>query len=121
MAHDSGSEMVDVIEVHYELVNVQRQKYNCKCGGCIETALGPERATPGSRYSLDFAIKVVDDKYQDHIPLARQQRILRRHVHHASRPSRPRLRAAEARSRLAATSATVRSPRVSTTLFCADT
>jgi len=73
------SEMIDVIEVRYELVNVQRQKYSCKCGGCIETAIGPERATPGSRYSLDFAIKVVDDKYEDHIPLDRQRRILRRH------------------------------------------
>ncbi len=73
------SEMIDVIEVRYELVNVQRQKYSCKCGGCIETAIGPERATPGSRYSLDFAIKVVDDKYEDHLPLERQRRILRRH------------------------------------------
>ena len=33
---------------------------------------------PGGRYSLDFAIKVAIDKYLDHIPLARQERILRR-------------------------------------------
>ncbi len=73
------SEMIDVVEVSYRVVQVKQQKYVCKCGGCIETAPGPERATPGGRYSLDFAIKVALDKYLDHIPLARQERILRRH------------------------------------------
>jgi transposase len=71
--------VVDVVEVSYRVVKVQQQKYVCKCGGCIETAPGPERAMPGGRYSLDFAIKVAVDKYLDHIPLARQERILRRH------------------------------------------
>jgi transposase len=73
------SELIDVIEVSYELVKVKQQKYVCRCGGCVETALGPERATPGSRYSLAFAIKVVLDKWLDHIPLERQCRILERH------------------------------------------
>jgi transposase len=73
------SEMIDVIEVRYRLVQVQQQKYVCRCGGCVETAPGPERATAGSRYSLRFAIRVAIDKYLDHIPLARQERILRRH------------------------------------------
>jgi transposase len=73
------SEMIDVVEVSYRVVRVQQQKYSCQCGGCVETAPGPERATPGGRYSLDFAIKVAVDKYLDHIPLARQERILRRH------------------------------------------
>jgi transposase len=73
------SEMIDVVEVSYCIVNVKQQKYVCRCGGCVETAPGPERAVPGGRYSLDFAIKVALDKYLDHIPLARQERILRRH------------------------------------------
>jgi transposase len=73
------SEMIDVIEVSYRLVQVKQRKYTCRCGGCVETAPGPERATPGSRYSLDFAVKVAVDKYVDHIPLARQERILKRH------------------------------------------
>ena len=73
------SEMIDVVEVSYRVVQVKQQKYACKCGGCVETAPGPERATPGGRYSLDFAVKVATDKYLDHIPLARQERILRRH------------------------------------------
>jgi len=73
------SEMVDVVEVSYRVIKVKQQKYVCRCGGCVETAPGPERATPGSRYSLTFAIKVAVDKYCDHIPLARQERILARH------------------------------------------
>ena len=73
------SEMIDVVEVSYRVVHVKQQKYACRCGGCIETAPGPERAIAGGRYSLDFAIKVAIDKYLDHIPLARQERILRRH------------------------------------------
>jgi transposase len=73
------SDLIDVIDVRYELVQVKQQKYTCRCGGCVETALGPERATPGSRYSLAFAIKVVLDKWIDHIPLERQCRILERH------------------------------------------
>jgi transposase len=73
------SEMIDVIDVSYRVVKIKQQKYVCRCGGCVETAPGPERATPGSRYSLAFAIKVAVDKYCDHIPLARQERILSRH------------------------------------------
>ncbi len=73
------SEMIDVVEVNYRVVKVKQQKYVCRCGGCVETAPGPERALPGSRYSLWFAINVVLDKWLDHIPLERQVRILDRH------------------------------------------
>jgi len=73
------SEMIDVVEVSYRVVQVEQQKYVCKCGGCVETAPGPERAAPGSRYSLALAIKIVLDKYLDHIPLERQVRIMDRH------------------------------------------
>lgn len=73
------SEMIDVVEVSYRIVKVQQQKYVCRCGGCVETAPGPARALPGSRYSLAFAVKVILDKYLDHIPLERQARIFERH------------------------------------------
>ena len=73
------SELVDVVEVNYQLVKVKRQKYRCDCGACIDTALGPERAVAGGRYSLDFAAKVATDKYLDHLPLERQARIMKRH------------------------------------------
>lgn len=70
------SEMVDVIEVQYHLVEVQRLKYGCKCGGCVETAPGPLRTLDGGRYSLRFGVKVACDKYAHHIPLARQTRMM---------------------------------------------
>lgn len=73
------SEMIDLVDVTYHVVKVKQQKYVCRCGGCVETALGPTRATPGSRYSLAFAVKVLLDKWIDHIPLERQTRILARH------------------------------------------
>ncbi len=73
------SEMIDVVEVSYRVVKVKQQKYVCRCGGCVETAPGPTRALSGSRYSLAFAIKVLIDKWLDHIPLERQVRILERH------------------------------------------
>jgi transposase len=80
-----SSEMIDVVDVSYRIVAVQRQKYVCKCGGCVQTAEGAERATPGGRYSLLFAIKVAIDKYLDHLPLSRQERILSRYGIEVSR------------------------------------
>jgi hypothetical protein len=38
------SEMIDVVEVSYRLVQVEQEMYVCRCGGCVETAPGPERA-----------------------------------------------------------------------------
>jgi hypothetical protein len=69
----------DLVDVSYRLVKVKQRKYTGRCGGAVETAPGPERAIKGGRYSLDFAIEVATDKYLDQLPLARQERILRRH------------------------------------------
>lgn len=73
------SEMIDVVDVEYRVVKVKQQKYSCRCGGCIETAPGPERAIRGGRYSLEFAVKVAISKYLDHLPLERQARIMNRY------------------------------------------
>lgn len=73
------SELVDVVAVSYHVKKVRRQKYVCRCGGCIKTAPGPERAQGGGRYSLDFVIQIIVDKYLHHLPLARQARILGEH------------------------------------------
>ncbi|MGH7341996.1 MAG: IS66 family transposase, partial [Candidatus Rokuibacteriota bacterium] len=70
------SEMIDVVDIKYQVVEVERQKYVCRCGSVVETALGPERAVDGGRYSLRFAIKVAFDKYVSHLPLERQVRAM---------------------------------------------
>src|SRR5271169_2107056 len=51
---------------------------SCRCGSCIETALGPDKLCPGGRYSVDFAIYVAISKYFDHLPLERQVRMMAR-------------------------------------------
>lgn len=72
------AEEVDVVERSFRLVRHRRQKYTCRCGECIDTALGPPKLIPGGRYSVDFAVAVAIAKYTDHLPLARQVRQMAR-------------------------------------------
>lgn len=77
------SEIVDVVEVQYRVVQVRRQKYRCGCGACVDTALPtedvPELNIAGGRYSVEFAAKVAVDKYVHHLPLERQVRMMAQH------------------------------------------
>jgi transposase len=68
------AEEIDVVERSFRVVRHKRQKYRCRCGACIDTALGPPKLIPGGRYSVDFAVAVAVGKYLDHLPLARQVR-----------------------------------------------
>jgi transposase len=74
--HTEDAEEIDVVERHFVIKKHQRQKY--KCHGCqhIETALPPVKLRPGNRYSIDFAVGVVVDKYGYHIPWERQTRMM---------------------------------------------
>ncbi len=72
------SEEVDVIERHFVIKKHKRQKYRCRCGGCVETAPAPLKLFEGARYSIDFAIEVATEKYCDHGPLERQVRKMAR-------------------------------------------
>lgn len=69
---------IDVLPLRFVIKRHKRQKYACNCGSCIETALGPDRLTPGGRYSVDFAIYVAISKYCDHLPLERLVRMMAR-------------------------------------------
>lgn len=73
------SEMIDLIDIKYQVVEVERWKYVCKCGSVVETALGPDRAVDGGRYSLQFGVKVTFDKFLNHLPLERQVRMMAQH------------------------------------------
>lgn len=77
------SREVTVIERQYLQVLHQRQKYrhksSTKDNQIIVTANGPEKLLPGCQYSVDFAVDVVSDKYQDHLPLERIRRRMERH------------------------------------------
>ena len=69
---------IDVVEVKYLVRTIKKQKYRCTCSNCqhLETALGPETPKPiqSGRYTLNFAIQVILDKFASHLPLARQSR-----------------------------------------------
>jgi transposase len=69
---------IDVIPLRFVIKRHKRKKYACRCGSCIETALGPDKLCPGGRYSVDFAIYVAISKYCDHLPLERQVRMMAR-------------------------------------------
>jgi len=69
---------VDVVRRSFQIVRHKRQKYTCRCGECVDTALGAPKLIAGGRYSIEFAIEVAEAKYLDHGALARQERQMRR-------------------------------------------
>lgn len=72
------SEEITVVERRFVVTRHRRQKYRCRCNARVATAAGPTKLQEGGRYSVDFAIEVAASKYLDHLPLARQERIMRR-------------------------------------------
>lgn len=72
------SEEIHVLERRYVKRKIRRRKYRCTCQAKVLTAPAPPRIVPGGRYSIDFIIQLVIDKWLDHIPLERQTRIMDR-------------------------------------------
>ena len=72
------SEDIHVLERRWVKRKIRRRKGRCTCQGAVVTAPGPKRIIPGGRYSLEFVVQVVIDKWLDHIPLERQTRIMDR-------------------------------------------
>lgn len=76
-----NSTEVTVIERQYILLKHKRKKYrHLPSQGTdheiIVTAKGPEKLLPGCSYSMAFALSVVRDKYEYHLPLERQTRAM---------------------------------------------
>jgi transposase len=72
------SEMITVVGVEFKLEKVVQKIYGCECPDRLVTAPGPDRVIPGGRYSLEFGVFVAEQKYLDHMPLARIQRMMAR-------------------------------------------
>lgn len=72
------SEEITVVERHFELRKLRRQKYRCQQGCAPVTAPAPPRLIEGGRYSVEFAVHVALQKYAFHLPLARQERMFQR-------------------------------------------
>lgn len=72
------SEEIDVEVKSYFRRKTKRRKYRCSCNSCVVTAPAPPKIIPGGRYSDEFILQVVAEKYLEHNPLERQARQMRR-------------------------------------------
>lgn len=85
--HDGGvlkaigeetSEQLDIIPAQIRVIQHIRKKYACDCGQCIKTAPLPAQPIPKSLASAGLLAHVAISKYQDALPLYRQEQILQR-------------------------------------------
>lgn len=68
----------EVVERRYVLKRHKRQKYSCKGCNSIITAPGGVKLTPGGEFSIQIATQVACDKFEDHLPLERQRKQMKR-------------------------------------------
>lgn len=72
------SEQLDIIPAKVQVLRHICKKYACQCGQCIKKAPRPAQAIPKSLASPGLLAHVTVSKYQDALPLYRQETILRR-------------------------------------------
>jgi transposase len=72
------SEQLDIIPAKIRVLRHIRKKYACDCGECIKTAPMPAQPIPKSLASPGLLAHIAVSKYQDALPLYRQQTILER-------------------------------------------
>ena len=75
---DVISEQLDIIPAKIQIIRHIRKKYACQCGQCIKTAPLPAQPIPKSLASPGLLAHVTVSKYQDALPLYRQETILQR-------------------------------------------
>jgi len=72
------SEQLDIIPAKIQVIRHIRKQYACSCGQCIKTAALPPQPIPKSLASPGLLAHVAVSKYQDALPLYRQETILQR-------------------------------------------
>jgi transposase len=72
------SEQLDIIPAKIQVIRHVRKKYACNCGLCIKTAPLPAQPIPRSMASPGLLAHITISKYQDALPLYRQETILQR-------------------------------------------
>jgi transposase len=72
------SEQLDIIPAKIQVIRHIRKKYACDCGKCIKTAPMPNQPIPKSLASPGLLAHITVSKYQDALPLYRQEQILQR-------------------------------------------
>jgi len=72
------SEQLDIVPAKIQVIRHIRKQYACDCGQCIKTATLPKQPIPKSMASPGLLAHITVSKYQDALPLYRQETILRR-------------------------------------------
>jgi transposase len=72
------SEQLDIIPAKIQVLRHIRKQYACACGQCIKIAPLPAQPIPKSLASPGLLAHVTVSKYQDALPLYRQEQILQR-------------------------------------------
>jgi transposase len=72
------SEQLDIVPATIQVTRHIRKKYACDCGQCIKTAPLPAQPIPKSMASPGLLAHITVSKYQDALPLYRQETILQR-------------------------------------------
>jgi len=72
------SEQLDIIPAQIRVIRHIRKQYACSCGQCIQTAPLPGQPIPKSMASPGLLAHIAVSKYQDALPLYRQETILQR-------------------------------------------
>lgn len=72
------SEQLDIIPAKIQVIRHIRKQYACDCGQCIKTAPLPPQPIPKSLASPGLLAHITVSKYQDALPLYRQEAILNR-------------------------------------------
>ena len=72
------SEQLDIIPATIRVLRHIRTKYACACGQCVKTAPLAPQPIPKSLASPGLLAHIVVSKYQDALPLYRQETILQR-------------------------------------------
>lgn len=76
---DEKSEQLEIIPAKIYVIEHVRKKYACKhCEETIKTAPMPKQPIPGSIAAPGLLSHVIVSKFQDHLPLFRQEQMLRR-------------------------------------------
>jgi transposase len=72
------SEQLDIVPAKIQVIRHIRKQYACSCGHCIKTAALPPQPIPKSLASPGLLAHITVSKYQDALPLYRQETILQR-------------------------------------------
>ena len=72
------SEQLDIVPATIQVLRHVRVQYACDCGQCIKTAPLPPQPIPKSNASPGLLAHITVSKYQDALPLYRQETILQR-------------------------------------------